>query len=249
MSCTLSPEIDHGDPMSLAGQRFRGVARTALVGILTFAVGVLTVQAAGWQTPDSIRAAARAAAIRNGARDVEAVAVDERLKLPACADDLKTEMQRVIQRGAGTVAVSCQGPEPWRLFVPVRVTEQLPVVVLRRSVQPGEVLAADDVEVRQQASATLPVDYVSKPEQVIGQTVRRSQPAGAVLLPSAVEQPIGVERGALVTLLAAAASIEVKGEGVALEPGRLKERVRVRSASGRVVEGVVEAPGQVRVGF
>ena len=133
--------------------------------------------------------------------------------------------------------------------MPVRVAEQLPVVVLRRSVQPGEVLAADDLEVRQQAAAGLPFDYVGKADLAVGQTVRRSQPAGAVLLASALEQPQGVERGALVTLIAANATIQVKAEGVALEPGRLKERVRVRTASGRVVEGVVEAPGQVRVGF
>jgi flagella basal body P-ring formation protein FlgA len=207
------------------------------------------VRAAGWQSPDSIRAAARAEAQQNGASDVEAVAVDERLKLPECGDALKTEMQRVIQRGSGTVAVTCQGPEPWRLFVPVRVTEHLPVVVLRRNVQPGEVLAADDLDVRQQAAAGLPFDYVGKAELAVGQTVRRSQPVGAVLLASALEQPQGVERGALVTLIAANATVQVKAEGVALEPGRLKERVRVRSASGRVVEGVVEAPGVVRVGF
>jgi flagella basal body P-ring formation protein FlgA len=235
--------------MTFEAKGFGRIAHAALVGILTFAAGSLTVRAAGWQSPDSIRAAARGAAQQNGASDVEAVGVDERLKLPECSDPLKTEMQRVIQRGSGTVAVSCVGPTPWRLFVPVRVSEQLPVVVLRRSVQPGEVLAADDLDLRQQAAAGLPFDYVGKADLAVGQTVRRSQPAGAVLLSSALEQPQGVERGALVTLLASNATIQVKAEGVALEPGRLKERVRVRSASGRVVEGVVEAPGQVRVGF
>jgi len=235
--------------MTFGAKGFGRIAHAALVGILTFAAGSLTVRAAGWQSPDSIRTAARAAALQNGAADVEVVAVDDRLKLPECGDALRTEMQRVIQRGSGTVAVSCQGPEPWRLFVPIRVTQQLPVVVLRRSVQPGEVLGANDLEVRQLASAGLPFDYVGKAELAVGQTVRRSQPAGAVLLAAALEQPLGVERGALVTLIATNATVQVKAEGVALEPGRLKERVRVRSASGRVVEGVVEAPGQVRVGF
>jgi flagella basal body P-ring formation protein FlgA len=235
--------------MTFEAKGFSRIAQAALVGILTFAAGSLTVRAASWQSPDSIRAAARAAAQQDGAAEVEAIAVDERLKLPECGDALRTEMQRVIQRGSGTVAVSCQGPEPWRLFVPVRVTEHLPVVVLRRNVQPGEVLTADDLDVRQQAAAGLPFDYVGKAELAVGQTVRRSQPVGAVLLASALEQPQGVERGALVTLIAANATVQVKAEGVALEPGRLKERVRVRSASGRVVEGVIESPGVVRVGF
>jgi len=235
--------------MTAAATGFGSIAQVALVGILTFAAGSLTVRAADWQSTDSIRAAARGAAAQSGAADVLVVVVDERLKLPACGDALKTEIQRVIQRGSGTVAVSCAGPEPWRLFVPVRVAEQLPVVVLRRTVQPGEILAVDDLDVRQQASAALPFDYVGKLEQALGQTVRRSQPAGGVLLASALEQPPGVERGGLVTLIAENSTIQVKAEGVALEPGRIKERVRVRSASGRVLEGVVEAPGQVRVGF
>jgi flagella basal body P-ring formation protein FlgA len=40
----------------------------------------------------------------------------------------------------------------------------------------------------------------------------------------------------------------VKSEGVALEPARLHQRIKVRSASGRVIEGTAEGPGQVRVG-
>lgn len=236
--------------MSIGAKACGRLGQAALVGILTLAAGTLTVRAVGWQSPESIREAARAAAAKSsGAAEVEAVAVDDRLMLPECGSSLKTEMQRTIQRGQGTVAVSCTGPEAWRLFVPVRVTEQLQVVVLRRNVQPGEVLTAEDLDVRQQAAAGLPFDYVSKPEQAIGQTVRRGQQAGALLLPATLEQPVGVERGALVTLIASQSGFEVKGEGVALEPARLKDRVRVRSPSGRIVEGLVEAPGQVRVGF
>jgi flagella basal body P-ring formation protein FlgA len=50
-------------------------------------------------------------------------------------------------------------------------------------------------------------------------------------------------------LIAGHGSVVIKSEGVALEPARRNERVRVRSQSGRVVEGVVDASGQVRVGL
>jgi flagella basal body P-ring formation protein FlgA len=235
--------------MTLGDTRFHRTSRATLVGILTFVAGALTVRAADWQPPESIREAAREAARQTGATDVEAVAVDDRLKLPACGAALTTGIQRVIQRGQGTVAVTCAGPTPWRLFVPVRVVEQVSVLVLRRNVQAGEVLTEADLEARQQSAAALPFDYLSKPEQAIGQSVRRSQPAGSVLLSATLEQPVGVERGALVTLVAANGSVTVKAAGVALEPARLKDHVRVRSASGRIVEGLVEAPGRVRVGF
>src|SRR5262245_42258857 len=104
-SCTYPRQNVCGTRMTLEAKRFGRYALAALVGILTFAAGSLTVRGASWQSPDSIREAARAMALRNGATDVEAVAVDERLKLPECGDALKTEMQRVIQRGSGTVTV------------------------------------------------------------------------------------------------------------------------------------------------
>jgi flagella basal body P-ring formation protein FlgA len=229
-------------------------AGTVLVGILTLVVGALTfaaraqVPVIAWQAPATIAAAAREAAVAAGAGEVEAVAIDERLKLKRCDAALEAEVTRPIQRGQGTVAVSCSGPEPWRLFVPVRTKNEVSALVLTRSVQPGEVLAADHLAVAQRSAATLPFDYLSDPTQAIGFAVRRSQAAGAVLVPAAIESPQVVERGALVTLIARDGPITVKSEGIAIESARLNQRVKVRSASGRVIEGTAEGPGQVRVG-
>jgi flagella basal body P-ring formation protein FlgA len=236
---------------------FSGAWRSAAVGILTSTAGALTVQAADaelrWQSPESIRAAARGAVLDNhgGGSDaqIEAMAVDERLRLPACATPLQARVERVVQRGQGTVAVSCALPDAWRLFVPVRVTEQVAVLVTKRNLRTGEVLSAADVEVQKQAGTTLPYNYLSDPTQVVGLVVRRTQSAGTVLALGALEHPDVIERGALVELLAGSDAVTVKGAGVALEPGRLRQRIRVRSSSGRVVEGTVEAAGQVRVGF
>jgi flagella basal body P-ring formation protein FlgA len=235
---------------ALCGTR---VARA--VGILTLAAGTLTLPAAAqgvaeWQSPDSIRAAARALVLESfdAATTVEAVAVDERLKLPKCSVPLDASLARAVQRGQGTVTVSCAGIDPWRLFVPVRVIEQVPVVVLRRSLRAGEVIGAADLETRPHASTGLPYDYLTDPMQAAGFTVRRTLPAGSVLTGAALEHPTVVERGALVTLVSGSGSVRVKSEGVALEPARLNQRIRVRSPSGRVVEGVVEASGEVRIG-
>jgi flagellar basal body P-ring formation protein FlgA len=168
--------------------------------------------------------------------------------LPVCTEPLDAQLQRSLVRGQGTVAVSCRNPSPWRLFVPVRVIEQVSVVVARRGLAAGDVLTAADLDARTQASTSLPYDFISDLEQAIGLTVRRAVPAGTVLAPATLVHPELVERGALVTLVSGSGTIRVKSEGVALEGGRVKERVRVRSQSGRIVEGVVEASGEVRVG-
>lgn len=227
------------------------LARTAVAGILTATAGALTAGAdepARWQPPETIAAAARAAAAEAGADEVEAVTVDARLKLAQCTVPLETHIERAMQRGQGTVVVSCAGDAPWRLFVPVRATNRVPALVLAHNVQPGATLSADDVTVEHRAAAALPYDYLSRLDEAVGFTVRRTQTAGTVLVPAALERPEVVARGALVTLIAGDGPVTVKSDGVALEAARLGQRVRVRSASGRVIEGTAEGPGQVRVG-
>jgi flagella basal body P-ring formation protein FlgA len=230
--------------------------RASVVGILTLAAGTLTLLASAQtperQSPDSIRTAARELVLRTlgapSTTTVETNAVDDRLRLPLCTQPLDAELQRDLVNGQGTVAVSCRGDGPWRLFVPVRVIEQVTVVVAHHSLTAGEVLTAEDLDVRTQASTALPVDFVSDPEQAVGLTVRRTVPAGTLLAPGALVYPELVERGEIVTLISGSGAIRVKGEGVALAAARVKERVRVRTSSGRIVEGVVQASGEVRVG-
>ncbi|HZF29189.1 MAG TPA: flagellar basal body P-ring formation chaperone FlgA [Gammaproteobacteria bacterium] len=233
----------------------RAVARAGVVGILTLVVGSLTREAAGepsWQTPDSIREAARELVLRTLGGDrgatVEAVGVDDRLKLPQCGAPLDAALERELRGGQGVVAVSCRVPETWRLFVPVRAVEQVPVVVTRRAVQAGEVLDADDVALEARRSATLPYEYFSATAQTVGLTARRTLAAGTVVVPAAVEHPTVVERGAVVTLVSGSGSVLVRSDGVALEPAKLNDHVRVRSRSGRIVSGVVGPSGEVRIG-
>jgi flagella basal body P-ring formation protein FlgA len=235
-------------------ERWRRFARAAVVGILTLAAGALTVVAAAqgpdsrWQPPATIAEAARVAAAATTAGDVEAVAVDERLKLARCARPLEAKIERAVERGRGTVAVSCSEPTPWRLFVPVRASNDAAVLVLARNMQPGEVLTAADVQSARRSSASLPYDYVTEGTDVVGLTLKRTQAAGSVLTTAALLAPEVVRRGELVTLTAGDGRIAVKSEGIALEGARLRQRLKVRSASGRVVEGTAEGPGQVRVG-
>jgi flagellar basal body P-ring formation protein FlgA len=242
--------------MSSSTAALRRCAARALVGILTLAAGALTLSAAAepsqWQSPESIRDAARelvlSAHAESTAVTVDAIAVDERLKLPACSAPLEAQAQGAFRNGRGTVAVSCAGAQPWRLFVPVRAHVAAVALVAKRNLQAGEVIAADDVELREASSASLPYEFLTEPAQAAGLTVRRTIPAGTVLVPAALERPRVIERGALVTLISGRGAVAVRGEGVALEAAGLRQRVRVRAASGRVVEGVVESATEVRVG-
>lgn len=205
-----------------------------------------------WHPPDGVRAAAesfaRAQLGAAGDIEVEVVSVDERLKLPRCAAPLETSSQRPLDMRGGTVTVSCPGTPSWRLFVPVRVSVATPVVVTRRNIPRGDVLAAADLRVVTLRSSALPYEYLSRIEDAVGLTVRRPLSEAAVVVPAALERPTLVARGSLVTLVARSGGIEVKSQGLAVQSAGRNERVRIQSRSGRIVEGTVEAANLVRVG-
>ena len=59
-----------------------------------------------------------------------------------------------------------------------------------------------------------------------------------------------MRRGQQVTLIAANGSVQIRAQGQALTEGAAYDRVRVQNVSSlKVVEGVVESDGNVRVGF
>jgi flagella basal body P-ring formation protein FlgA len=225
--------------------------RLALLLLPAWPIGT-SIAAGAWQSVAEVRRTAEAYALElvggGPGTSVEAAGLDERLHLPACTAALEAASAGSFANGRGTVEVTCDGNQPWRLFVPVRTTRTVPVVVVGRPLVPGQRLDGTDLRIVERNAAALPYQYFSRVEDVVGQTVRRSLPSGAVLVPAAIEHAALVERGARVTLVARTSSVTVKAEGIALGAAAMNGRVEVRTAVGRVVEGIVEGNGLVRVG-
>lgn len=253
--CSAAALPAHAVAASAPCTRGSASVRIACIGIAGLTLLTLAHAALGaeprWQTPDSVRAAAetfaRAFVGRPNAA-VEAIAVDDRLRLPRCDAPLAASAAGAFNAGRGTVVVECTGANAWRLFVPVRLSHNVPVIVARRALHRGQVLATDDLAIVERPAAALPYEYITSLDAAVGMTLRRSLPEGTVVVPAAVDRPQMVERGARVTLVGGAGPVQVRSEGVALNRAGLGERVRVETRSGRVVEGRAEAPDQVRIG-
>lgn len=205
-----------------------------------------------WQDPGAIRAAAETFASQSlsGFRNVKISAsnVDDRIRLAHCGAPLQAAAPRGLSGGQGIVAVSCPGPKEWQLFVPVRASYLVDTLVARHSLRRGQILTGGDLRIEQRESSGLPAAYLTRLEEAIGMTLRRAIPGGAVLNPASLEAPRAVRRGDLVTLVAGSTGVSVKSEGHAIEDGTLNQRVRVRTRSGRIVEGTVGPDNQVFIG-
>ncbi len=175
--------------------------------------------------------------------------VDPRLRLDMCGTALEAFTppgQKVV--GTTTVGVRCAAPSPWTVYVQAKVALMQPVLVLRRPLPRGTVLAAADVDAIEKDTTRLTMGYLTDLKDIEGMVLRRSSSAGAVLHPGLIQHPTSIRRGERVTILGQIGGIEVRMEGQALGDGAKGDVIQVRNlSSGRAIEGVVVGPGVVQV--
>jgi flagella basal body P-ring formation protein FlgA len=184
----------------------------------------------------------------------EADPIDPRLALAACAAPLETfsppgnrGMQRTSVRAS--VGVRCTAEPGWSLFLPVRIEILTDVVVLAAPAARGAPLAREQLRLDRRDVAPLTSGYLTRIEDAQAKLLRRAIPVGTILTASLVEQPNLVERGQRVQVIATAAGFSISTYAEALADAAEGERVKVRNLSSRkVVEGVVDAEGRVRIG-
>jgi flagella basal body P-ring formation protein FlgA len=182
---------------------------------------------------------------------VTAGKLDPRLRLDPCATPLEAFSQgAALNNGRMTVGVRCPSENPWTIYVPVTVEVEVSVLVLRRPLARRSRVDLADVEPqvrRLPGSASMFISDISKLQ---GHRLKRSLPVGTALTVDMLQPDILVRRGQQVTLIAADGPVQIRAQGQALTEGAIDERVRVQNVSSlKVVEGVVESAGVVRVGI
>ena len=182
---------------------------------------------------------------------VSPAALDPRLRLAACESPLETFSQSAVNTGARmTVGVRCAAANPWTLYVPVSIEVEAPVLVLKRALARRARVSPMDVEPQTRRLPGSAANFISDMSSLQGHRLKRSLPAGAALTVDALIPDILVRRGQHVTLIAASGPVEIRAQGLALTDAAESDRVRVQNATSlKVVEGVVDRNGVVRVGL
>lgn len=210
--------------------------------LLFFLLLPLLSVAGGFTPPQEIQAAAQAALAGQGA-EVEA-SVDPTLRLAACAQPLQA-----VASGPRMVEVRCTDAPGWRVFVPVRVRREADVVVLTSPARAGVAIDPAQLAVQRRDLGASSGATFSSPDAVIGQSPRRSLPAGTVLTTAdLVASTSLLRRGDPVVLVSKAGSIEVRVAGRALGPAAPGGVVAVENTeSRRVIRGRLIGEGVVEV--
>lgn len=175
--------------------------------------------------------------------------LDARLRLARC-DPAPTARFAPGARAIGnsTVRVSCEGPVPWSIYVPVKIERYADVLVAARALARKQTIAAEDIRLERQETSTLVSGYLDRPEAAIGLQLKRPLAAGQLLTDSVLVRRKLVERGQLVNIVSSRPGLKVRMSGEALEDGIAGQRIRVRNrTSKKIIEGYVESSGSVRI--
>jgi flagella basal body P-ring formation protein FlgA len=152
-------------------------------------------------------------------------------------------------RFAAILVVAAEGMPTQRLRVTGRVVATQPMLVATRRLAAGEVLGPNDVRLVRVPASRLRAGAAQRPEQAVGQALRRPVAAEQPLLIADLAQPLAVERGATVTMVFETPGMMLTAQGRAMEGAVRGASVPVMNLASRVVvEAQVIAPGRVRVG-
>ncbi len=165
--------------------------------------------------------------------------------LPPCKDVPGIEALDTRTPARMRFAVVCNGADGWQREWTVRAELSARVVVAAADVPAQQPLVASDLAVERRR-VTDPAEVLSTPDTAVGQASNRALRTGQALQPRWLAAPVLVRRGESVTILARSGGIEVQAAGEALEPGRLRELVRVRNTTtGKVIRARVIEAGTV----
>ena len=184
-----------------------------------------------------------------GESRVELGQLDSRLRLHKCSQALLFKLSPVpIRARAVTLEASCPGVHPWKVYIPSQIHLYRLVAVAKNNLHRGQVLNSQDVAQLSHEVTNLPYGYYVDTIPLAGKLASRMILAGTVLTPTMLSDPLSVQRGQTVTLVADVAGAQVRMNGRALASGSQGHLIRVMNlSSGRVVEGIIVQPGVVQV--
>ncbi len=203
-------------------------------------------------TPEQLTALASAWAKNelltdNTETELSITALDNRIGEKECATELVFSLPANHNARQTTLQINCSAPTPWQLFLPLRVTEWLELVVAKQNINLGTVVTADMLQIERRERRLVRGHFIQEPATIIGSRSRRSVSIGQII---SLQELCLVCRGDVVTIQISNNGLSVSASGVAQQDGSFGDTVTVKNQqSGRNIQTEVVGVNQVRVKF
>lgn len=185
----------------------------------------------------------------SGTLNITIGALDQRTPLPTCSVYRPFLPNSTHLLGQFSIGVRCTAPSQWTVYVPVKVELIDRYVVTSQPLSSGQVIAESDLQEVLGDLGNLPLGAILKKEQALGKTVRFGLGAGQVLRVEQLAAPILVKQNQSVRIRVEGPGFSASTEGKALNHGSEGQSIRVRTASGNTISGVVQSDSSILVPY
>ena len=151
--------------------------------------------------------------------------------------------------GESTVDVRCLQGAHWNISVPVKVIVMGHILVSARPLAAGRIISPSDLDLQKADLTQMPPDILHSPEEALGKVTSSPIMAGYVLRSSMLHLPWVVFQGKSVKLVAEGSDFKLTSMGHALANAWPGQEVRVRVESGKIITGIAQMDGSVKVAF
>ncbi len=143
-------------------------------------------------------------------------------------------------------AAHCPAPV-WTLYVTVTVAQSENVVIAARPIAAGQTLAQGDITLaREPVSLYAGRQAYYDPAQLLGASAVMSVPAGSILNPADIAEPVIVKAGQTVSVQVISGGVQLSLDAVAAETGRIGDTILFTNpSSGRRFSAQITAGGPV----
>ncbi|MDV7104077.1 flagellar basal body P-ring formation chaperone FlgA [Vibrio sp. TH_r3] len=184
---------------------------------------------------------------QDGALVAKAANIDSRIKATTCPSTLQTSSSSKSRSTSNlTVLVEC--PEHgWRVYVPVRISMSLPLVVANRSLTRGEIVTKSDLTITMIELNSYRRQGYDTINHVAGAKMKKNVRVGEVIERGDI---CVVCRNEKVIIKAIKGELTITTKGTALSDGASGDQVRVKNdKSKRIIEGIVTDIAEITVYF
>ncbi|MGH8777790.1 flagellar basal body P-ring formation chaperone FlgA [Paraburkholderia sp.] len=149
--------------------------------------------------------------------------------------------------GRTTVGVRCAGERPWTLYLQTKVSIHATYYLAARALAPGDVLSVADLVARDGDLTVLPMAVVTDPSQAVGSVALTRVAAGLPLRQDMLRSATSVSIGQTVRVVAQGQGFAISAEGSAMNNAGPGQQVRVKTAGGQIISGIVKDGSTVEI--
>ncbi len=149
--------------------------------------------------------------------------------------------------GRLTVGVRCAGERPWTIYLQARISLRATYYLAARAMAPGEVFTAADLVARDGDLTGLPQAIVTDPSQAVGSVSLVRIAGGMPLRRDMLKSASSVSIGQTVRVVAAGQGFAISAEGSAMNNASPGQQVRVKTANGQIISGIVKDGSTVEI--